>query len=99
MSHHFGKFFGSRNDYSNDERLRQFIRRNRKKILIFFGVVVVIGVGFLGLIGYFGLQLIQKAPKLISGSGDVVAQNQGTISQIIQWGLSMFRQWGFLFNG
>lgn len=99
MGHHFGKFFRLGNSYLDEDRVRTFLRRNRKKILLFLGTVTVVGLGFLVLIIYFGFQFLQKALQIISGSSDVIAQNQGAISQLIQWGLSMFRQWGFLLSG
>lgn len=101
MSH---KFKNLHQGYNNEnsptgERLRIFVRKNRKMILLFLGTVTVVGIGFLVLIIYFGFQLLQKATQIISRSGEVVTQNQDIISQIIQWGLSMFRQWGFLLGG
>lgn len=94
MGHHFGKYFFRSGDsgYSNDDPLRSFIRRNRKKILALLAVGIVVFILFLFFAAYFALKLLGSAPQVIS-------ENRGPISQFVNWALNMVRQLGFLFGG
>ncbi len=92
MGHHLRKFFRSRDGYPNDERLRLFIRRNRKKILAFLVIGAIVFILLLVLAAYLVIKFLGSAPQIIS-------ENKDTISRFVNWALDMVKQWGGLFGG
>lgn len=100
MSHHLGRFENYNypdNDPGND-RIRMFVRRNRKKI---WAVLIVIGIliaAVLIFVGYIALGLLKQTPQAISGSVNLISQNSPGISNLLDVIMDVMRQWGFLFN-
>ncbi len=92
MGHHLEKFFRSRGEYPNDERLRLFIRRNRKKILAFLAVGAIVFALLFFLAVYLAIKFLGRAPQVIS-------ENRGPVSQFVNWALNMVKQLAFLFGG
>lgn len=85
MGYHFGKNFRPENGYPDNDGARLFIRRNRKKILIFLGIGVVLVITALTALAIFFFTVLLPAgtdtAKQAVPSGDIA----GAVKSFINW--------------
>lgn len=99
MSHNWKKFdqYCTETDTSED-KMRLFIRRNRKKIWLFMLFSAFLFLVALVLLIYFVLSFLRNSPQNISYLSYGISKNSISISGFISWILGMIQKYGFIFN-
>lgn len=85
MNHHFGKNLRPENGYPDNERLRLFIRRNRKKILILLGIGIVLVIVALVALAVFFSTVVLPAGTDIAKQAVQPGDTAGATQSFINW--------------